>query len=45
MIDWFAKGKKGDSLGTRLGVIDSWLDSSLAGTWQGIQDRYNAASS
>ena len=45
MIDWFAKGKKGDGLMTRLGVFDSWLDSSLAGTWQGLIDRYNAASS
>ncbi len=45
MIDWFAKGKKGDGFRTKLGVIDSWLDSSLAGSWQGLQDRYNAASS
>ena len=45
MIDWFARSKKGDGLKARLGVFDSWLDSSLAGTWEGIQDRYNAASS
>ncbi len=45
MIDWFAKSKKGDGLWAKLGVIDSWLDSSLAGSWQGLQDRYNAASS
>ncbi len=26
-------------------MFDSWLDSSLAGLWQGTQDRWNAASS
>ena len=45
MIDWFAKTKTGDGLKARLGIIDSWLDSSLAGSWEGLQDRYNAASS
>ncbi len=45
MIDWFARKNKGERLSTRLGLLDSWLDSSLAGAWEGFKDRYNAASS
>ena len=45
MSDWFFKQNTRARLWRRLGIIDSWLDSSLAGLWQGLQDRWNAASS
>lgn len=45
MSDWFFKQNNRGSLWRRLGVVDSWIDSSLAGLWQGMQDRWNAASS
>jgi penicillin-binding protein 1A len=45
LSDWFFKQNARGRLWRRLGVLDSWLDSSLAGLWQGLQDRWNAASS
>ncbi len=45
MSDWFFKQNNRGSLWRRLGAADSWFDSSLAGLWQGIQDRWNAGSS
>ena len=44
MIDWFARTKKGDGLRARLGIFDSWLDSSLAAVWQSVRDRYSQIS-
>ncbi len=43
--DWFSSGKRRTGLRSLLGNFDSWLDSSIAGTWQSVVDRYNAASS
>jgi penicillin-binding protein 1A len=43
--DWLAKRKRRGRFWSRLGVFDSWLDSSIAGGWEAVQDRYNAASS
>ncbi|MGE0765045.1 MAG: transglycosylase domain-containing protein [Hyphomicrobiaceae bacterium] len=45
MSDWFFKQNTRGRLWRRLGIFDSWLDSSLAGLWQGLQDRWNAGSS
>ena len=45
MSDWFFKQNARGRLWRRLGIVDSWLDSSLAGLWQGAQDRWNAGSS
>lgn len=45
MRDWFAKDRSTIGLRERLGLIDSWLDSSLAAAWQAVRDRYHAASS
>jgi hypothetical protein len=45
LSDWFFKQNARGRLWRRLGIIDSWLDSSLAGLWQGLQDRWNAGSS
>ncbi|MDX2156682.1 MAG: biosynthetic peptidoglycan transglycosylase, partial [Hyphomicrobiaceae bacterium] len=45
MSDWFFKQNARGRLWRRLGIFDSWLDSSLAGLWQGVQDRWNAGSS
>ncbi len=45
MIDWFKRTDKGDGLKARLGLLDSWLDSSMAAAGQSLRDRYNAASS
>ena len=45
MSDWFFKSSTRGRLWRRLGIFDSWLDSSLAGMWQGLQDRWNAGSS
>ena len=45
MSDWFFKQDARDRLWRRLGIFDSWLDSSLAGAWQGLKDRWNAGSS
>ena len=43
--DWFSSGKRRTGMRSLLGNFDSWLDSSIAGTWQSVVDRYNAASS
>ena len=45
MNDWFSSGKRRGGLRALLGNFDSWLDSSMAGTWQSVVDRYNAATS
>ncbi|MEZ5816291.1 MAG: PBP1A family penicillin-binding protein [Hyphomicrobiaceae bacterium] len=45
MSDWFFKQNTRGRLWRRLGIIDSWLDSTLAGLWQGLLDRWNAGSS
>ena len=45
MSDWFFKQNRRGRLWRRLGIFDSWLDSSMAGIWQGLQDRWNAGSS
>ncbi len=45
MNDWFSRQKRRGVLRTRLGAFDSWLDSSLAGSWHKMQDRWNAATS
>ncbi|MFV0294999.1 MAG: transglycosylase domain-containing protein, partial [Hyphomicrobiaceae bacterium] len=45
MNDWFFKGNTRWRLWRRLGILDSWLDSTMADLWQGTQDRWNAASS
>ena len=45
LSDWFQKSNAAKACGRRLGVFDSWLNSSLAGSWQSLQDRWNAASS
>jgi penicillin-binding protein 1A len=45
LSDWFFKRNTRSSLWRRLGIIDSWLDSSIAGLWHGLQDRWNAGSS
>ena len=45
MKDWFSKQQQRGALRRRLGDFDSWLDSSLAGSWHNAQDRWNAASS
>jgi penicillin-binding protein 1A len=42
--DWFLKQGGRDRLINWLG-IDSWIDSSLAESWERLKDRYNAASS
>jgi penicillin-binding protein 1A len=42
--DWFLKRGGRDRLINWLG-IDSWIDSSLAESWERLKDRYNAASS
>src|SRR5690606_41822346 len=33
--DWFSKEGRRSGLWSKLGVFDSWLDSSLADTWHG----------
>jgi len=43
--DWFYKRNTRGWLWRRLGILDSWLDSTLAGLWQGLQDRWNAGTS
>ena len=43
MSDWFFKERRDQLINWM--SIDSWIDSSLASTWQGLQERYNAASS
>ena len=43
MSDWFFRERR-DQLINWMGV-DSWIDSSLASAWQGLQERWNAASS
>ena len=43
MNDWFSSGKRRTGLRSLLGNFDSWLDSSIAGTWRSVIDRYNAA--
>jgi penicillin-binding protein 1A len=43
--DWLQRGKRRAGFRSALGVFDSWLDSSVAGSWQSVRDRYNAASS
>lgn len=45
MSDWFYKRNTRGWLWRRLGILDSWLDSTLAGLWQGLQDRWNAGTS
>ncbi|MFM9938032.1 MAG: transglycosylase domain-containing protein [Hyphomicrobiaceae bacterium] len=45
MKDWFSKQQQRGAVRRRLGDFDSWLDSSLAGSWHNMQDRWNAASS
>ncbi len=45
MSDWFFKQNTRGRLWRRLGIFDSWLDSTLAGLWHGVQDRWNAGSS
>ena len=45
MNDWFQNGKRRIGWRALLGGFDSWLDSSVAGTWESVRDRYNAASS
>ncbi|MGE0698569.1 MAG: hypothetical protein AB7O57_05690, partial [Hyphomicrobiaceae bacterium] len=45
MSDWFFKQNRRGRLWRRLGILDSWLDSSLAGLWHGLQDRWNAGTS
>ena len=45
MNDWFARRQRRGGLRSFLGRFDSWLDSSLVGSWYGLQDRWNAASS
>ncbi len=45
MNDWFFKGNTRGRVWRRLGIFDSWLDSTLAGLWQNLQDRWNAGSS
>lgn len=44
MYDWFFKQRGRNRLVNWLG-IDSWLDSTLAETWERIKDGYDAASS
>jgi penicillin-binding protein 1A len=43
--DWFSRQRRRSGLWAKLGDFDSWLDSSLAGSWHNMQDRWNAASS
>ncbi len=45
MSDWFYKQNTRGRLWRRLGLFDSWLDSTLAGLWHATQDRWNAGSS
>ncbi len=45
MKDWFSRQQQRGAFQRRLGDFDSWLDSSLAGSWHKTQDRWNAASS
>ena len=45
MSDWFFKHNSRGRFWRRLGVLDSWIDSSLAGLWQNVQDRWNAGTS
>ena len=44
MNDWFFKQRGRDRLINWLG-LDSWIDSTLAETWEWIKDSYDAASS
>jgi penicillin-binding protein 1A len=44
MNDWFFRQSGGKRVIDWLG-IDSWIDSSLAETWQSMQERWNAFSS
>jgi penicillin-binding protein 1A len=44
MHDWFFRQSGGKRVIDWLG-IDSWIDSSLAETWQSMQERWNAFSS
>jgi penicillin-binding protein 1A len=44
LSDWLFKHKSNRSLINWMG-LDSWLDSTIAGSWQGFLDRWNAASS
>jgi penicillin-binding protein 1A len=43
--DWFFKRNTRGRIWHRLGLIDSWLDSSLSSLGQACVDRWNAASS
>ena len=43
MSDWFFKERRDQLINWM--SIDLWIHSSLASTWQGLQERYNAASS
>jgi len=45
LSDWFYKQNTRGRLWRRLGLLDSWLDSTLAGLWHAMQDRWNASSS
>ena len=45
MSDWFTRQRKGRRSGVDWLRLDSWIDSSLSNTWEGFQDRWNAASS
>ena len=45
MSDWFFKQNTRGRLWRRLTIFDSWLDSSVAGLWHGLQDRWNAGTS
>lgn len=45
MIDWLTRQRKGHRSGVDWLRLDSWIDSSLSNTWEGFQDRWNAASS
>ncbi len=45
MNDWLTRKRKGGRSGIDWLRLDSWIDSSLSSTWEGFQDRWNAASS
>ncbi|MEO8651501.1 MAG: PBP1A family penicillin-binding protein [Hyphomicrobiaceae bacterium] len=45
LSDWLTRQRKRRRSGVDWLRLDSWIDSSLSNTWEGFQDRWNAASS
>jgi penicillin-binding protein 1A len=45
LSDWLTRQGKGRRSGVDWLRLDSWIDSSLSNSWEGFQDRWNAASS